>query len=250
MFNISRVFFCENLRPSADDSLSVDIACCLSIGVDRICYLPSTIYFLLPGIGRKSCADLLGQVWLKPHPRFPGFRPGVPGLQPPATQARRALRGMRGFRRASQNPSLTRQGRTDSRARSLASVHPLLAPVQIAFSAIQQLEKKLRPPYLFHHIPRPNSPQTPYTKRHNIKNERPAVWNSFGIVKFGTRFQHPRLAGQSAGGPVLRHLELATARQRFMQGMRRKNKNPGALGRTPDRPSIRRHRQTPHHAGA
>ena len=48
-------------------------------------------------------------------------------------------------------------------------------------------KKNYDPPYLFHHIPRPNSPQTPHAKRHNIKNEHPAVWNSFGIVGIGMR---------------------------------------------------------------
>ena len=57
---------------------------------------------------------------------------------------------------------------------------------RLLFFARQQLEKKLRPPYLFHHIPRQNLSQTPHRKRHNIENEHPAVWNSFGIVMFGT----------------------------------------------------------------
>ena len=50
-----------------------------------------------------------------------------------------------------------------------------------------QHEEKLRPPYLFRHIPSRNFPQTPQPKRHNIKNRHAAVWNSFGIVIFGTR---------------------------------------------------------------
>ena len=57
----------------------------------------------------------------------------------------------------------------------------------VLFRGWWQREKKLRPPYLFHHIPSQNFPQTPQPKRHSLKNEHPALWNTFGIVPFGTR---------------------------------------------------------------
>ena len=68
------------------------------------------------------------------------------------------------------------------------------------FPRVPATRKKLRPRYLFHHIPRPKLPQTPHATRHSIKNKHSAIWNSFGIVMFGTRFLQP--STEPDPGPV------------------------------------------------
>ena len=121
----------------------------------------------LLGIRGKLCAQSWGRAWsANRRPRFPGFRSP---RRPPT---------------AGQNKNLgVRRNATDLDC-WLVAFHSRSVGV---FRGWWQTEKKLRPPYLFHHIPRPKSPQIPHAKRHNIKNEHLAVWNSFGIVMFGTR---------------------------------------------------------------